>query len=100
MNVTLQRITKKEPEIFNSQWLIWVFWYQPEAEILKKIKETSKDKLPICFYLYPSPELSEKETEEIIESEINLIKIPHPLEENLETGVRLITEKICYWLAK
>lgn len=56
--------------------------------------------MPICFYLYPSPELSEKETEEIIESEINLIKIPHPLEENLETGVRLITEKICYWLAK
>jgi len=100
LNVTLQRITKKEPEIFNSQWLIWVFWYQPEAEILNKIKETSKDKLPICFYLYPSPELSEKETEEIIESEINLIKIPHPLEENLETGVRLITEKICYWLAK
>lgn len=49
--------------------------------------------MPICFYLYPSPELSEKETEEIIESEINLIKIPHPLEENLETGVRLITEK-------
>jgi len=100
LNITRQRITEKEPKIDNYQWLIWVFWYQPEAEILKKIKETSKDNLPICFYLYPSPEFAEKEINETRESEINLIKIPHPLEENLETEVNLIREKICYWLTE
>ncbi|MGY6530599.1 MAG: DUF2357 domain-containing protein [Cyanobacterium sp.] len=95
VNISIQKITAREPIISNLQWAIWIFWYKPKARVLETIPENFSDSFSVYFYLYPSPDKTEEET---VNNNINLIQIPHPLEDNLETAVKVIREKICYWL--
>lgn len=95
INITMQRITKNKPEIFEFNWNIWIFWYQPDDDILTSIQQNTGEDFPICFYLYHSPQ---KEEINYTDKDIEIIQIPHPFDENLEAGVKLLTEKICYWL--
>ncbi len=72
---------------------IWIFWHKPSFKILENIKQQSD--FPVVIYL---TDFNDNEEDNL--SNITLIKIPNPFEENLETGVTLLTKKICYWLKK
>lgn len=72
---------------------IWIFWHKPSLTILQEIKEISN--FPVVIYLTDF-------SDSTMDNQLNLtmIKIPDPIQENLEAGVTLLTEKICYWFEK
>lgn len=70
---------------------LWIFWHKPSLKILQDIKQQSD--FPVVIYL---TDFDDDEEDNL--SNLTLIKIPNPLKENLETGVTLLTQEICYWL--
>lgn len=72
---------------------LWIFWHKPSLKILEDIKEIGE--FPVVIYLTDF-----KDNEEDNLSNITLISIPDPLEQNLEMAVTLLTQEICLLLAE
>ncbi|MBL1209649.1 DUF2357 domain-containing protein [Geminocystis sp. GBBB08] len=70
---------------------LWIFWHKPSLKILEDIKGICD--FPVVIYL---TDFNNNEEDNL--SNITLIQIPDPLEQNLEMAVTLLTQEICYWL--
>lgn len=75
---------------------IWIFWYKPSNAILESIA-SDQQKINICLYL----DENFSETNEITSSntQIQIWKLPDPLDKNLEEGMKFLTNQICkaFW---
>ncbi|MDB9312246.1 DUF2357 domain-containing protein [Spirulina sp. CS-785/01] len=68
-------------------WPIWVFWYKPTADIINGLENYPSNTHAIYLYLY--------DTDDPTPDEQRLLHLPHPIKEDLDTGVRLLSETIC-----
>jgi hypothetical protein len=71
---------------------IWIFWYKPSPEILDRL---ATSQLTFCLYL---DDLDESESSDYLN--LLTLKIPHPIEEDLDTGATLLCEQICTILSQ
>lgn len=74
---------------------IWIFWYKPTDEILESMLENGKS---ICVYLHKNGSISDDVM--INNNQIVVLQIPNPINENLEEGMRFLTNKLCGWFGR
>lgn len=77
---------------------IWIFWYEPLDTIIDTIGLTG-EKEAISIYLYKKPCTDANLTRPINTNSNNFsFQLPHPIDENLEKGMKDLTHKLCDWL--
>lgn len=85
----------EKPEDKHHVLPIWIFWYKPTDAILESMLKNGKS---ICVYLYKNGSASDDVM--INNNQIVALQIPNPINENLEEGMRFLTNKLCGWFGR
>ena len=87
----------EKPKDKNYVLPIWIFWYKPTDEMLESMLKNG-NRGSICIYLYENPSVSDDMI--VTNNQIVVFQIPHPINKNLEDGMRLLTHKLCGWFGR
>ena len=94
MKVELQSFSENQED--KSYTLpIWIFWYRPSDQIVESITQKGM-KAALLIYLYEKPSIVASSILE--DSQIFSFKLSHPIDENLEEGMKSLTYRLCDWL--
>ena len=72
---------------------IWIFWYKPSNVILESMVKTRKQGDDICLYLYENP--SAIDDVMVNNNPIFALESPSRIDENLEKGMKSLTNQLC-----
>lgn len=95
LKVKMQSFTaniSKSPKDKNDVLPIWIFWYKPSNAILESMAQ-GQQKVNICLYLYEN--LSTIDDMRANNSQVQIWKLPNPIDKNLEEGMTFITNQLC-----
>ena len=96
MKVELQSFSENQED--KSYTLpIWIFWYRPSDQIVESITQKGM-KAALLIYLYEKPNIVASSILE--DSQIFSFKLSHPIDENLEEGMKSLTYRLCDWLGR
>ena len=70
---------------------VWIFWYKPTHAILESMAENGKQK-DICLYLYENPSMINDVAAS--NNQISALKLPDPINGNLEEGMKFLTSQL------
>jgi hypothetical protein len=90
---------KIEKQTFSSQkgnllLPIWLFWYRPNLQLLQAMQTNQQGRI-VCFYLYDRPDENPQSPDQ--SSKIFIKQLPDPVDDQLETGVEILSALICKW---